>query len=245
MYSVKEFGNTCLFYVIDKIRDYGTVLNIPQADERSREVTRMDVPLFNQQAYDEAVFNAFIHNDWLSMNAPMFTAYEDRIEILSQGGIPSDQTMEGFFRGDSKPRCPELARMFIQLHISESSGRGVPRIVNAYGRSAFEFGDGFIVTTIPFRRIHAAQWNPKWQTENTHGLKRSEGGMEDMTVRLTIKQKKVLYELLDNPNLTVEELSSICDLSHSGVAKILSVLKQRKLIERVGNNRHGYWKIKD
>ena len=66
-----------------------------------------------------------------------------------------------------------------------------------------------------------------------------------MTVRLTIKQKKVLYELLDNPNLTVEELSSICDLSHSGFAKILSVLKQRKLIERVGNNRHGYWKIKD
>lgn len=249
MYSVKEFGNTCLFYAIDRIRDFGTILNVPQADEVSREVTRRDVPLFNQSAYDEAVFNAFIHNDWMSMDAPMFTAYEDRIEILSHGNIPSDQTMDGFFRGDSRPRCPELAKMFIQLHISESSGRGVPRIVKAYGKSAFEFGDGFIVTTIPFQRIHSVEWVPKPQSPEVSGLndisrRNSENQIQEPAIRLTENQRKVFMELHDNPNMTVEELAANCGLSHSGTAKILSVLKQRNLIERAGNRRNGYWKIK-
>lgn len=54
----------------------------------------------------------------------------------------------------------------------------------------------------------------------------------------------VFMELHDNPNLTVEELAASCGLSHSGTAKILLVLKQRNLIERAGNRRNGYWKIK-
>lgn len=241
MYSVKEFGNTCLFYVIERIRDYGTILNVPQADEQDRDVSRRDIPLFSQSAYDEAVFNAFIHNDWLKMNAPMFTAYEDRIEILSHGGLPSDQTMEGFFRGDSKPRCPELAKMFIQLHISESSGRGVPRIVQAYGKSVFDFEDGFIVTTIPFKRIHSAEWTPH---EIFDAGKRTQNDVKkSVEESLTSNQRKVLSELRDNPNMTVEELTAVCRLSKSGVAKILNILKQRNLIHRVGNNRRGYWAV--
>ena len=33
----------------------------------------------------EAIINAFVHNNWKEQNAPMFTFYSDRIEILSNG----------------------------------------------------------------------------------------------------------------------------------------------------------------
>ena len=69
MYAVREFGNDCLLYSLDGILRYGEVLNVPQADERNRVVERKEVPLFNQNAYREAVINAFVHNHWLDRNS--------------------------------------------------------------------------------------------------------------------------------------------------------------------------------
>lgn len=103
MYSVREFGNTCLLYSLDKILEYGDVLNIPQADERNRIVERKEVPLFSNEAYREAVINAFVHNRWIDGNAPMFTGFQDRVEILSRGSLPPKQTLEGFYAGESVP----------------------------------------------------------------------------------------------------------------------------------------------
>ena len=98
MYSVREFGNTCLLYSLDDVLRYGEVLNIPQADERNRIVERKEVPLFHAEAYREAVINAFVHNLWIDGNAPMFTGFRDRIEILSRGHLPPKQTVEGFLQ---------------------------------------------------------------------------------------------------------------------------------------------------
>ena len=44
-----------------------------------------------------------------------------------------------------------LSDLILQLHISERTGRGVPRIVEAYGRECFEFRENSIVVTISFR----------------------------------------------------------------------------------------------
>ena len=82
MYSVREFGNTCLLYSLDDVLRYGEVLNIPQADERNRIVERKEVPLFHAEAYREAVINEFVHNLWIDGNAPMFTGFRDRICLL-------------------------------------------------------------------------------------------------------------------------------------------------------------------
>ena len=79
MYSVREFGNQCLLYSLDEVLRYGDVLNIIQADERDRVVERKEVPLFENDAFREAVINAFVHNLWVSGNEPMFTVFSDRI----------------------------------------------------------------------------------------------------------------------------------------------------------------------
>jgi predicted HTH transcriptional regulator len=155
MYAVREFGNDCLLYSLDGILRYGEVLNVPQADERERIVERKEVPLFNQKAYREAVINAFVHNHWLD-GAPAFTVFQDRIEILSKGLLPPKQTMDGFFAGESVPVNEKLARIILQLHISEQTGRGVPAIVETYGKEVFRFSENNIRVTIPFKRLEKA-----------------------------------------------------------------------------------------
>ena len=153
MYAVREFGNMCLLVSLDKVIDYGDTLNVPQADERNRKVERKEVMLFNQRAFKEAVINAFQHNLWVSGAAPQFTAYEDRIEITSLGTLPPKQTKQGFYAGISVPVNDKLSDIFLQLHISEMSGRGIPRIVGAYGEDAFDFKDNSITVTIPYNRL--------------------------------------------------------------------------------------------
>lgn len=153
MYSVREFGNTCLLFSLDKVLEYGEVLNVPQADERGRKVERKEVPLFDEDAFREAIINAFVHNQWITGNAPMITVFSDRIEILSRGKMPPGQTMEGFYAGESVPVNHKLSDMFLQLHISERTGRGVPKITEVYGKETYEFRENSIVVSIPFTRV--------------------------------------------------------------------------------------------
>ena len=47
----------------------------------------------------------------------------------------------------------KLSEILLPLHISEKSGRGVPRIVSEYGEEAFSFTDNSIAVTIPFNRL--------------------------------------------------------------------------------------------
>ena len=153
MYAVREFGNMSLLMTLDRVLDYGEILNVPQADERNRIVERKEVMHFDADAYREAIINAFVHNLWVTGNEPMFTVYEDRIEILSRGTLAPDQTIDGFFAGESVPVNKKLSEIFLQLHISEKSGRGVPKILETYGKGAFEFRENSIVVTIPFNRL--------------------------------------------------------------------------------------------
>ncbi len=135
-------------------------MNIPQADERNRIVERKEVPLFHAEAYREAVINAFVHNLWIDGNAPMFTGFRDRIEILSRGHLPPKQTVEGFFAGESVPVNQKLSDIFLQLHISERSGRGVPKITELYGEDCIELRENSIVVTIPFERLETKVYAP-------------------------------------------------------------------------------------
>lgn len=147
-------------YSLDDVLRYGEVLNIPQADERNRIVERKEVPLFHAEAYREAVINAFVHNLWIDGNAPMFTGFRDRIEILSRGHLPPKQTVEGFFAGESVPVNQKLSDIFLQLHISERSGRGIPKITELYGEDCIELRENSIVVTIPFERLEIKAYAP-------------------------------------------------------------------------------------
>jgi len=153
MYSVREMGNTCLLYSLDDVLRYGNILNIPQADERNRVVERKEVMLFNEEAYNEAVINAFVHNRWIDGNAPMFTGFYDRIEILSRGSLPPGQTLEGFYAGESIPVNESLSKIFIQLHITEFTGRGIPKITEVYGKDNIRIQENNIIVSIPYERL--------------------------------------------------------------------------------------------
>lgn len=244
MYSVREFGNQCLLYSLDEVLRYGDVLNIIQADERDRVVERKEVPLFENEAFREAVINAFVHNKWVSGNEPMITVYSDRIEILSRGSLAPEQTMEGFFAGESVPVNRKLSEILLQLHISEKTGRGVPRITQRYGREAYEFRENSIVVTIPFNWINVMDDRMSNKVGdkpgNKVGDKNTNEGSQEATLSKT--QVRILAEIRNNPNITKTHIMKKLGVGKTTVDKGISVLKKSGYIERVGSNKSGYWK---
>ena len=230
LYSVREFGNDCLLYTLDELLRYGDVLNIIQADERNRVVERKDVPLFDDKAFREAIINAILHNAWVEGNEPMVTVYSDRIEIMSRGTLAPKQTMEGFYLGRSIPVNKKLSEIFIQLHISEKSGRGVPKIVEIYGREAFKFEENDIVVTIPFNRVGQVGNNVGDKVGNNQGT-------------LNKTRQTILSEMRNNPNITKAELSRILGISTTAIDNNISFLKKNGYIERIGSNKTGYWNV--
>ena len=77
------------------------------------------------------------------------------LRSFTGGNLPPRQTVEGFFAGESIPVNQALSDVFIKLHITEHTGRGVPRITEAYGKDVIRFNENSIVVTIPFERLGA------------------------------------------------------------------------------------------
>ena len=157
----------------------------------------------------------------------MITVYSDRIEILSRGGLAPLQTKAGFFRGHSVPVNEKLSEIFLQLHISEKTGRGIPVISSEYGEGAFDFSDNDITVTIPFNFIN--------EVGNKVGDKVGNKSLNDF-------QTRVLAEIKNNPNITKPQLMIICHLGKTSIDKIISVLKEKGYIKRIESNKSGYWK---
>lgn len=230
LFSVKEFGNTCILLALEKILDYGDVINIVQADEKKRKMTRKDVNLFDTDAYREAVINSFVHNKWVDGNAPMITVYSNRIEILSRGYLAPGQTVDGFFAGESVPVNQKLSDIFLQLHISERSGRGVPKITEVYGVEAIDLRENSIAVTLPFAFVDE-------KVVDKVAYKPAD------KIKLNSTQTKILELIRDNPDITQPQLEVKVGIGRTAIQNNIAFLKKNGYIERVGSNKRGYWNV--
>ncbi len=227
LFSVREFGFNCLLYTLDELLRYGDVLNIIQADERNRVVERKEIPLFDSKPFTEAIINAVLHNKWIDGNEPMISVFSNRIEILSRGVLPPSQTLEGFYLGESIPVNEKLSEIFLQLHISEKSGRGIPTIIESYGKEAIEIRENSIVIKIPFNWINVVGN----KVGNKIGKKKKSN------------RDKIIEEIRNNPNVTNKQLSIIIGISETAIENNIRILRENNIIERIGSKKTGYWRI--
>ena len=191
---------------------------------------RAEEPLFDQASFREAWINACLHNDWNNALPPAIYVYDDRMEIVSYGGLPYSLSMDGFFSGTSIPVNKSLLTIFIATGYAEQSGHGIPTIVSKYGKGAFSFSNGMVIVTIPFSR------EPEYVIHRKDLVVRKKG--------LSENQKRVYETLKADGHLSQQEVAVMCGLSLAGVKKICTLLQEYGFIERVGSKRDGYWVTK-
>ena len=186
---------------------------------------RKEVPLFDAVCFDEAWTNACLHNRWVRNVSPAVYIFDDRMEIVSIGGLPLDFSREDFFAGVSRPINLRLQKIMGQLGMVEQTGHGVPTIIAKYGREAFELGDNHIAVTIPF----------------AFPLRE----MRNSDENLPPAYRGVLDAIRMDPYVTGEVLGKKVNLGKTRVATIIAELKGMGRIRRIGSNRGGYWMVED
>ena len=152
MVSRKEYGFTCLLTAMIQAKEYVLALNETRVDIKS-DLVRKDTSLFDSNSFEEAWTNACLHNKWVRNVPPAIYIFNDRIEIVSTGGLPFGYTKEEFYRGISNPINKGLFKIMGQLGIAEQTGHGNLLIISKYGRGVFDIEDNHIIVTIPFSFI--------------------------------------------------------------------------------------------
>lgn len=103
--------------------------HIPYSEDYSN-ASRQDIPMFPQIAIRELVANALVHQDFtITGSRPFVEIFDYRLEI-SNPGIPLIDPKRFL---DFKPRSrnDELANLLSNLHIVESRGTGIDKVVNS------------------------------------------------------------------------------------------------------------------
>lgn len=97
-----------------------------------KRITFEEVPLI---AYREAVANAIVHRNYSRKGNNRIEFFEDRVEIVSIGGLPIGISEEEFIKGSfSNVRNRIIADIFYRLNLIEKLGTGIRRIKSVYFR---------------------------------------------------------------------------------------------------------------
>ena len=145
------FENMSILEVYDKtidvFRDYYQYEEIQGSDRKTVE----KIP---EAAFREAVANALIHRTWDMESEIRISMFDDRIEIVSPGGLPSGITEDEYLAGKlSVLRNRILANVFYRLGFVEIFGTGITRIKQLYkeglSKPDFEVSENTIKTVLP------------------------------------------------------------------------------------------------
>ena len=225
---------------------------------------RIEMPDYPDRAVLEGVVNALIHRNYLEIGSEVhIDMFDDRIEIYSPGGMVSGISLEGknLLKIPSKRRNPILADIFSRLKYMERRGSGFKKILADYeGQVEFDEtkmpvfdadNDDFTLTLyiLNYGTNYATQVNEN-VIENVIEIvieiseEKMKQLMPEYSKKKLTKACDILKMISENPNISIDELRIALDVTDRTIARYISELKDKGIIERKGPDNGGKWKIK-
>ena len=200
---------------LDVFRDYYQYEEIQGADRKKNE----KIP---EAAFREAIANALIHRMWDVDSQIRVLMFDDRIEVISPGGLPSGITEDEYLSGKiSVLRNRNLANVFYRLGFVEIFGTGIIRIKQLYEdglkKPEFEISENTIKMVLP---------------------------VFEKNLNLTEDEKKI-YKVLSKTMLkSISEIAPYIPFGKSKVTKLLKDMGQKGVIKVEGRGRGTKYVIK-
>ena len=213
------FENRSILEVYDKtieiFRDY-------YCYEIIQGVERKNIERIPEAAFREAIANALIHRVWDVESQIRVLMFDDRIEIISPGGLPAGITEEEYLSGKiSVLRNRNLANVFYRLGFVEIFGTGITRIKQLYEAALrkpdFEVSENTIKIMLPV-----------WE--------------ENMNLT---EDEKTVYEILSKTVLKpISEITPYVPFGKSKITQVLKEMRKKGIIVVEGKGRGTKYKIK-
>lgn len=193
---------------IELYKDYYQYEEIVGSERKTIE----EIP---EAAFRETLANAIIHRTW-DVNAKIrVMMFDDGIEVVSPGGLPTGISESEYLSGKiSMLRNPILAQIFYRLNIVEIFGTGILRIKNLYNTSItkpqFEVSENAIRVFLP--KI-------------------------DVQGNLTDDEKKVYSLLSKTMHKSISEITPYVEFGKSKVTVLLKSMADKGVVSIEGKGR--------
>lgn len=225
-----------IFELISAAMSY-IVKNIRWSSRLSEDgIHRIETPEVPIDALREAVVNCFAHARYDVNVQHEIDIYADRIEIINPGSFANEFRPEDFAKRDihSFLRNEVIARVLYLCKDVETFGSGIRKIYNLCENNgvSINYIDSDTDFVLSFSRYNR---NIMPNDDTINGI--INGTISD-------GEREILEFLRNNKNITVAELSEASNKSVRTINRIMSLLKAKGLIERIGSNKNGYWKVK-
>lgn len=185
---------------------------------------RKEVPEYPETVVREALVNAVTHRDYFSKDAIQINIFDDRLEIISPGGLPQGLSMK-LLGTLSIQRNPLTYRLLRDIRLVEGLGTGIPRmrkemLERRLPEPLFEdLGSFFKLTLYNKVRPKETLLNPR--------------------------QEKALSYLRENKSITAKIYAKLTGVSQVTAVKDLNTLAQKGNVQKIGKTRSAYYILKE
>jgi ATP-dependent DNA helicase RecG len=193
----------------------------------TRNTERWEYPL---DAIRELALNMIVHRDYTSSYDSVIKIFRDRIIFFNPGALPDAISLQQLLADNyvSRPRNKQIAEIFKETGLIEKYGSGIKRVRVKFAECGLpepEFQsmvDGMQITV--------------------YGTGSEKKDLNE-TVEKTVE--KILNCIHDDPHMTLKNLAVKTGLTRRGVEWNLAELKRSGIIERIGPDKGGYWKVNE
>ena len=241
-----EFGRCCLIKSALNVLERLNVANTTVVRVGGK-AQRKEIRLIDPAALREAVLNAIIHNDYINGAYPVFEIYDDRIEIISSGGLPVGLSEKEFFAGRSLPRNKELMRIFSDMDLCEQLGSGMKKILRIYPQSVFSVSEHFIDVRFDYAEEAMEILREQNQADNQKPDVSDDRINDRINViingRITEIERNIMELISEQPNATTDMFCQKTGKTARTVSRALKSLQEKGYLKRIGSRKSGVWEI--
>jgi ATP-dependent DNA helicase RecG len=181
---------------------------------------RIDKRDYPVEAVREALLNAFVHRDYSYSDSTIISIFDDRIELISIGGLARGIAFEEMMLGISVARNRSLANLFYCLSLIEAYGVGIPKIIQSY--------KGYTV---------------KPQIEVTNNIfKITLPNTNEVSKRVFLSENEcavmALYDLKDKEFIVRKDIETALSVSQTMAVRLLKGLLDKNEIRAIGNGKN-------
>ncbi|MFA4897312.1 MULTISPECIES: RNA-binding domain-containing protein [Microbacterium] len=193
-------------------------------------LTRVAVPRIPPVAARELIANALVHRDYTVQGAVAIRLNEDELNITNPGGFPRGITLDNFLT-NSRPRSRTLSEAFQRAGLVERVGRGINRVFEwslRTGRTAPDYArsdSSQVAVSVAVGRADLAL--VRFIVEHDERSGRA----------FALEELQIVHALLDDPRLTLGELSNITQASDVATRSTLTRLIEGGIVESRGDGR--------
>ncbi len=200
-----------------------------------------------EKSLREMIANAICHRSYLYPEPIRVMIFDDRVEVESPGMLADGLTIERMKNGLSRIQNRAIASVFRYIGLVETWGSGIPTLI----RESHEYGLGEPILREDDTSFVIALRRKAFATDEFGAVRPTASTAEPAAptnktskIRLLPSMpQSVLSYLQDHPQATQSEIAAVLKRSLPVIKRAFAQLQKDHRIERVGNNRTGYWNV--